>query len=60
MNIIKNMFVKASALQLAKLELEEAERERLSAQSFHDYYTNIIQYHNARIKRLENYIGSSK
>jgi hypothetical protein len=60
MNVIKNMFVKASALQLAKLELEEAERERLSAQSFHDYYTNIIQYHNARIKRLENYIGSNK
>ena len=60
MNVIKNMFVKASAIQLAKLELEEAERERLSAQSFHDYYTNIIQYHNARIKRLENYIGSNK
>jgi hypothetical protein len=60
MNVIKNLFVKLPALELAKLELAEAERERLSAQSYHDYYTNISQYHNARIKRLENYIGSSK
>jgi hypothetical protein len=60
MNVIKNLFVKLPALELAKLELAEAERERLSAQSYHDYYTNIIQYHNARIKRLESYIGSSK
>jgi len=60
MNVIKNLFVKLPALELAKLELAEAERERLSAQSYHDYYTNIIQYHNAQIKRLENYIGSSK
>lgn len=60
MNVIKNLFVKIPAVELAKLELAEAERERLAAQSLHDYYTNIIQYHNARIKRLENYIGSSK
>jgi hypothetical protein len=60
MNVIKNLFVKASALELARLELEEAERERLAAQSLHDYYTNIINYHTARIKRLENYIESNK
>jgi hypothetical protein len=60
MNVIKNLFVKASALELARLELEEAERERLSAQSLHDYYTNIINYHTARIKRLQNYIESNK
>lgn len=60
MNVIKNLFVKASALELARLELEEAERERLSAQSLHDYYINIINYHTARIKRLQNYIESNK
>jgi hypothetical protein len=60
MNVIKNLFVKAPALELAKLELEEAERERLAAQSLHDYYTNIINYHTDRIKRLENYLESNK
>lgn len=60
MNVIKNWFTKAPAIQLARLELEEAERERLSAQSHYDYYTNIIEYHNARIKRLTNYLASQK
>jgi hypothetical protein len=60
MKVIKNMFIKASALELARLELEEAERERLAAQSLLDYYTNIINYHTARIKRLQNYIESNK
>jgi hypothetical protein len=60
MNVIKNLFSKPSALELARVEMEEAERERLKAQSYHDYYSNIIEYHTARIKRLNNYIESSK
>jgi hypothetical protein len=60
MNVIKNLFAKPSALELARIELDEAERERLKAQSYHDYYTNIINYHTDRIKRLTNYLESSK
>lgn len=60
MNVIKNLFNTPSAEELARKELEEAERERLRAQSMHDYYSNIIEYHNARIKRLSGYLGSKK
>lgn len=60
MNVIKNLFSKPSALELARVEMEEAERERLKAQSYYDYYSNIIEYHTVRIKRLNNYIESSK
>jgi len=60
MNVIKNLFNKPSAIEMARVELEEAERQRLEAQSSHDYYANIIEYHNTRIKRLTNYLASQK
>jgi hypothetical protein len=60
MNVLKNLFTKPSVLELARMELEEAAKERLAAQSLHDYYTNIINYHTARIKRLEGFLESHK
>ena len=60
MNVFKNLFTKPSAIEMARVELEEAERQRLEAMTSHDYYTSIIEYHTARIKRLTNYLASQK
>ena len=52
---LKAMFRTPTAGVMAARELEEAKRERLKAQTYSDYYRNIIEYHNARIKRLTGY-----
>jgi hypothetical protein len=42
-----------TAEQLARKELEQAKRELLSAQSNAEYYTRMVDYNIARIKRLQ-------
>lgn len=42
-----------TAEQLARKELEQAKRELLAAQSHAEYYTRMVDYNIARIKRLQ-------
>lgn len=53
---IKSFYVTPSADTLALFELEEAKRKLLTAQSAREYADSMCKYHEARIKRLTNYI----
>lgn len=53
---IKNLLRPKSDLQLAVEELEEAKRQRLQAATGAEYARHMVDYHTARIKRLEGYI----
>jgi hypothetical protein len=52
----KKYFSKPSLLQTATKELDDAERERLSAQTHVEFYQSTVTYNDARIKRLKVYI----
>jgi uncharacterized membrane protein YqjE len=54
---LKNMFRTPSALELAQIELEEAKRELLNAQSATEYAARMAAYHGDRIKRLTIYVN---
>lgn len=58
MNFIKKLFQKPSARTLAQIELEEAQRELLHAQSARDYATCMVEYHTTRVARLEAILRS--
>ena len=47
------IFRKPSARTLAQVELEEAQRQLLLAQSSAEYATAMAAYHNSRIERLQ-------
>ena len=51
-----NPFRKPSAAMLARMELEEAQRQLLAAQSAAEYAQRMASYHEARIKRLKAYL----
>ena len=53
---IKNIYATPSAEVIALRELEEAKRKLLEAQSGREYADSMCKYHDARIKRLTNYI----
>jgi hypothetical protein len=53
---IKNVYTTPSAEVIALRELEEAKRKLLEAQSGREYADSMCKYHDARIKRLTNYI----
>lgn len=61
MKYIKELFesvIRApSALELARIELEEAKRELLNAQSATEYAARMAAYHGDRIKRLTAYVN---
>jgi hypothetical protein len=54
--LIKQVFRTPSALELAQIELEEAKRELLNAQSATEYAARMAAYHGDRIKRLSVYV----
>lgn len=54
--LIKQVFRTPSALELAQIELEEAKRELLNAQSATEYAARMAAYHGDRIKRLSAYV----
>lgn len=58
--LIQRFLEKPDAMHLAVLELADAKRERLKAQTGRDYADAMVRYHEARIKRLEEYIGVEK
>lgn len=55
----KSVFATPSAQMLALRELEDARRKLLEAQSAREYANSMCQYHEARIKRLTNYLHAT-
>ena len=53
---IKQIFEPPSAEVLAIRELEAARRSLLEAQSAREYADSMAKYHEARIRRLTNYL----
>ena len=56
LDYIKTIYTVPSAEALALRELEEAKRKLLEAQTGREYADSMCKYHDARIKRLTNYI----
>ena len=55
----KTLFTPMSAFEIATIELEEAKRELLNAQSATEYAARMAAYHQDRIKRLTSYLKDS-
>ena len=51
---------KPSAEVLAQRELDEAKRQLLQAQAGMEYASALVQYHQARIGRLERFLGKKR
>lgn len=51
-----NPFRKPSAKELAQIELEEAQRQLLTAQTSADYARRITEYNQDRIRRLQAFL----
>lgn len=56
MNKLLSIFTKPSARALAQRELEDAQRELLSAQSACEYSRRIAEYNTDRIRRLTAFL----
>lgn len=55
-----NPFRKPSAVELAKIELEEARRKLLNAQTGLEYAEAMVRYETARVRRLESMLEVSR
>lgn len=55
-NLVKKILKTPSAMELAEVELEDAKRQLLNAQSATEYAARMAMYHSDRIKRLSAYI----
>lgn len=53
-----NPFRQLSTRELVALELEQARRDKLEAETARDYAHAIVAYNEDRIARLENYAAS--
>jgi len=56
---IRTYFTMPSAEALAVIELEEAKRKLLSAQTGKEYAESMCKFHEAQIKRLNAYIQNA-
>ena len=56
----RKMFNPLTIQESAQRELQEAERNRLEAQSAQEYAAALVAYHNARITRLKTYLGDQQ
>jgi hypothetical protein len=54
---IKNLFARPTPLELATVELIEAERAKLEAETGREYADALVKYNTARIARLRKYIN---
>ena len=52
MNWIKKLFAQATPLELAVLELVDAQREKLRAESGAEYAEALVIYNQSRIERV--------
>lgn len=59
MNWLKSLFHPATPLELAALELAEAQRAKLAADSGVEYAEAMSLYHQARIERLSALINEA-
>jgi hypothetical protein len=53
---LRALFTKPSAVLLARVELEEAQRQLLQAQTAREYAASMETYHGKRIERLTKYL----
>lgn len=58
-NAMQSIFRTPSADELAVVELEEAKRQLLQAQTALDYSKRMVDYHSDRIKRLTAYVAKA-
>jgi len=56
MQLLKQLFRALTPEELALRELTLARKAKLEAESARDYATAIVNYNNARIGRLTNYV----
>lgn len=54
-----NPFRKPSAAELAKVELEEARRKLLDAQTGLEYAEAMVRYQSSRVRRLETILNGT-
>ena len=54
-----SLFRTPSADEIAVIELEEAKRQLLHAQTAMDYSRRMVDYHSDRIKRLTAYVAKA-
>lgn len=59
MNWIKKLFTRATPLELATMELVEAQRSKLEAESGAEYAEALVIYNQSRIERLTAYIAQA-
>ena len=51
-----NLFRKPTPAMLARIELEDAQRQLLAAHTAAEYARSVVAYNEARIKRLKAYL----
>lgn len=54
---LKHLFAKPTPLELAAIELVQAERSKLEAETGREYAEALVKYNTARIARLRKYIN---
>jgi hypothetical protein len=57
MNDIIKIFTKPNALQVAAVELAEAELELLKAETGVEYAASLVTYNTTRVKRLRAFVA---
>lgn len=57
MNFIKRLYTRPSPAEIAAKELASAELELLSAQTHKEYAQSLIDYNEARCKRLRTFLA---
>lgn len=57
MNWIKKLFTRATPLELAAMELVDAQRSKLEAESGAEYAEALVIYNQSRIERLTAYVA---
>ena len=56
MKALIKLFEKPTPVAMAAIELVDAQRSKLEAETARDYATSVVAYNNARIGRLEAYL----
>lgn len=60
MKFIRDLFRKPTAAELAQVELDQAQRKLLEAQTCMDYATALVRYETARVERLRSYLSKAQ